>query len=68
MKNALHIDFRVKEDQGVLIVPDTYKEELINEYHWGRESEYSAFSSFVLPKGSPLKVRVAIVIKKYISN
>ena len=68
MKYTLQNDFRVKEDQGVMIVPDTYKEELINEYHWGRESEYSAFSSFVLPKGSPLKVRVAIVIKKYISN
>ena len=48
--------FRVREDQGVLIVPETYKEELLYDYHWGLESEYTAFTSFVLPKGSPLKV------------
>ena len=51
-----YFGFRVDEGQGVLIAPDTYKEELMNEYHWGKESEYSAFSSFLLPKGSPLKV------------
>ena len=47
--------FRIREG-GVTIGSDTYKEVLMNEYHYSPENQYTTFSSIILPKGSPLKV------------
>ena len=53
-KNSMN-HFRIREG-GVTIGSDTYKEVLMNEYHYSPENQYTTFSSFILPKGSPLKV------------
>ena len=51
-----YVHFSVREGKGVVVAPDAFKNELMNEHHFSKEIIFSFFTSFVLPKGSPLKV------------
>ena len=48
--------FSVREGKGVIIAPDTVKNQLMSEHHFSKDTIFSFFTSFVLPKRSPLKV------------
>ena len=52
----LIIYFSAREGKGVIIAPDTVKNQLMSKYHLSKDITFSFFSSFVIPKGSPLKV------------
>ena len=48
--------YRTKNGTAAQIAPATYKALHINKYYYGNDPVMTAYSSFILPKGSPLEV------------
>ena len=48
---------RIDTGKGAIIIPTSSKKKLINIYHFGSENIAYAYSSWIVPKGSPLQVQ-----------